>query len=173
MTARVTMTAAGADARAGMGAGARGVARGVAPLILFALFIVVLLLLLAGGVRVYQSLVAEQDVVKAQRFGTGLLVNSVRAADAYDAISAGPGPEGEVLVLSEATAAGMVETRIYLHEGRLLQEYVLAGADYRPDQALEIMQTDAFSFSFADGLLTLSTSYGSVDVALRTQEVGL
>lgn len=172
MTARMTATATAAGA-AVRGAHGRGAARGVAPLILFALFILVLLLLLAGGVRVYQGLAAEQEAVKAQRFGTGLLANSVRAADAHDAISAGPGPEGDALVLSEATAAGMVETRIYLFEGRLLQEYVLAGTEYQPDQAQEIMQTDAFSFSFEDGLLTLSTSHGSVDVALRSQEVGL
>ena len=145
----------------------------VTPFLLFALFMVVLLLTLAAGVKMYASMIALDEDVRESRYGAGVLANSIRAADSYDAISATPGPEGEALVLTERTEAGEVQTRIYLSAGHLMQEYAVAGAHLNPGGAVEIMPTETFSFAFEDGLLTLTTDAGDVSVAIRSQEVQL
>lgn len=143
------------------------------PIILFALFVVVLLITLVAGVQVYRSLVDEEDAIKAQRFSTGLMANSIRAADSYDALSSAEGPEGQALVLTEATPAGAVETRLFLTDGRLVQQYCVAGTPFSADDAVEMVQTDTFSFAYQDGLLTLSTDDEEVCVAIRSKEVRL
>lgn len=139
----------------------------VAALVLFALFTVVLLVALAAGVRAYAHLTDAQDQVRTDRFADNLVVNAVRAADAFNAVSAADGPEGPVLVLSQRTAAGTFQTRIYASEGTLYQEYALDEAPLDPKTATPIMQTDTFAFSFADGLLEVTTDQGTACVALR------
>lgn len=147
--------------------------RSWAPLVLFGLFIVVLLLSLVAGIKVYGSLADAEDAINSQRFGTGLMVNSVRGADSYDALSVGVGPEGDALVMTESTPAGNVETRLFLYQGALMQQYAVAGAPFSPEDSVEVMRTDSFAFHFDDGLITLITDEGDVEVAIRAEGVRL
>ena len=82
--------------------------------LLFALFIVALLIAIMTGTGLYRALVEVRDQADDTRLATGLIANSVRAADSVDAVGAGKGPEGRSLVLTERLDSGTFETRIYL-----------------------------------------------------------
>lgn len=144
--------------------------RGIAPILLFALFVILLLLTLVGGLRSYASEVASSDESKATRLSVGFLINTVRSFDSTGFICTGDGPEGEALVLAEHTPAGVFETRIYAYQGNLLQEYALAEAAYSPESATVLFSTDEFNFSVDGNLLTIQTQAGTANIALRSTD---
>lgn len=140
--------------------------------LLFALFIVSLLIAIMAGTGLYRALVDVRDQADTSRLATGLIANSVRAADSVDAIGAGKGPEGRSLVLTERLDSGTFETRIYAYQGSIVEEYALADAAYTPEKATPIVASQHFSFSYKKGLLTVDTDDGSVQVTLRSVRGG-
>ena len=140
--------------------------------LLFALFIITLLIAIMAGTGLYRTLVDVRDQADASRLATGLIANSVRAADAVDAVGSGQGPEGRSLVLTENLDSGTFETRIYAYQGRIVEEYALADAAYTPEKATPIVESQSFAFSYENGLLTVDTDDGSVQVALRSVRGG-
>lgn len=137
-------------------------------LLLFALFIVTLLLVLAAGVKAYQALVASEQSTKQTRFVEGVLQNSVRASDEAGSVRRTQGPEGDALVLSQTTEAGVFETRYYVYHGQLLQEYTASDLPCNPELATPLAATDTFSFSYDNHLLSVTTAVGTTDIALRS-----
>lgn len=135
--------------------------------VLFGLFIVVLLIAIVIGTNVYRSLYDTGQEISSERIATSLLYNTIRAVDSVDALEEAIGPEGVALVLNEHAISGTYETRIYLYQGMLVQEYAHAGTAYNPEHATPLVETDTFAFSYRDGLLTVTTSQGQVDIAMR------
>ena len=143
-------------------------ARRAFPTLLLAAFFAALLLAMISGVTVYKAVSADQQASSAQREGAGLICNVVRANDSKGAIAQGQGPEGKSLVVVEPLDSGTYETRFYLYEGKVVQEYSLAGSGYTP----EVTVSDTFDFSYSDGLLAVTTDQGTAEVALRYMQGG-
>lgn len=137
-------------------------------LILFALFVCALLLALVSGIRIYSSLVDEQNEAEQMRFANGLIVNSVKSMDAYGSVESGIGPEGESLILVQHLEGGVFETRFYGYRGNVVMEYTSSENEIDPDNATKILESDTFEFEISKGLLTVSTDEGDTDVALRS-----
>ena len=140
------------------------------------LFVVVMALLvaaLAAGVMSYSRISNARTDDDAARVATSVVANSVRHADAVDAVRAGNGPEGPALVLVEASDAGAYETRIYQYRGMLVEEYALAGSAYIPARATQLVANSVFSFVYepteGGGLLEVTTDAGTTSIALHAQ----
>lgn len=140
--------------------------------LLFALFVVVLLIAIMAGTGLYRALVEVRDQADTSRLATGLIANSVRAADAVDAVGTGRGPEGASLVLTERLDGGTFETRIYAYQGNVVEEYALADAAYTPEKAHLIVSSERFSFTYENGLLVIDTDKDRVKIALRSVRGG-
>lgn len=140
--------------------------------LLFALFILALLIAIMAGTGLYRALIDVREQADTSRLATVLIANSVRAADAVDAVGKGQGPEGSSLVLTERLENGTFETRIYAYRGSIVEEYALADAAYTPDKASHIVDSERFSFDYDNGLLTVETDDGVVQVALRSAKGG-
>ena len=85
------------------------------------------------------------------------------------AVSVGEGPEGAALLLRENADGETYETRIYLYEGALREEYGTADAALDPQDSERIVDAKSFSIEqVRPGLLVVSTEYGSADIALRS-----
>jgi len=139
------------------------------PLLLFAVFVVVLLLALMTGARSYGSLVQMQATNDEHIMTVGPIVSAVRANDLADSLSVGPGPEGDALVLSQSDLEGTYETRLYLYQGQIMQEYALATTPYNPQKATPLAESSTFEFDYVGGLLVINTDEGEIHVALRSQ----
>ena len=142
------------------------------PILLLCVFFAALLLALIAGVAVYKTTSDTQNRVNAQRESLGLITNVVRANDSTGSIATGTGPEGKSLVIVEKLDTGTYETRLYAFEGRILQEYSLASSPYTPEKASVVTESNTFSFSYANGLLTVTTDQGTAEVALRYTQGG-
>lgn len=140
---------------------------GVLSLALFAVVAAFVLAAMVVGAQAYGALAQSREDVSNLREGASLLLNNVRAADGADAVYVGEGPEGRSLVLMEHLDSGDFETRFYLHEGAVLQEYAVAGTPYTPERAYQVMRSGTFEFSYADGLLSVTVDSGTTEIALR------
>lgn len=155
-------------ARVGAGGFSRTADRALM-LLLFAVVIFALLGLLALGVNAYRTLAEDRTDASALRQESGLLLNTVRANDAAYAVAVGEGPEGPSLVLVERLDSGTYETRLYAYRGAIMQEYVVAGAEYDSASATQVADSQTFEFSYDEtsGLLTVVTDAGEAHIALR------
>lgn len=140
--------------------------------LLMVLFFVMLLLALAASVTVYQRVATIQMTTSNDRLGLQLIGNYVHANDSQGTVKVGAGPEGRSLVMLERTETGNYETRIYLYNNSIVEEYAVEGAAYTPGKALKLVDSSSFSFSYSAGLLTISTDQGSANIALRSEQVG-
>lgn len=139
---------------------------------LFVLFLLTLLVGLWVGTTVYGNLNDMQTTTSEEHLSLNLLANTVRSNDATDAVGVGKGPEGKALVLTQKLSTGSYETRFYLHDGYIVQEFSVASTPYTPDAATKVAPASTFDFSYSRGLLTIFTDQGDVKVALRSVRGG-
>ena len=149
-----------------------GAAKRFFPVIVLGVFFAVLILGLTSGVVVYTSISQSAAQSDAQRQGASLISNAVRANDATNAIAVGEGPEGRSLVIRETLNSGTYETRFYLYQGEILQEYSIEDAAYTPEKATVVMESTTFDFKYSHGLLTITTDDGASEIALRSTQGG-
>ena len=151
----------------------RGAAQHVFTAALFLLFVTALLLALVAGVGVYRRVHAGGRAARDARLAGALVANIVRSKDATGAIRLEEAPGGgQSLVMTERLASGTFETRLYLQDGALVEEYVPAGTPYDPARATELAQTACFEVALdvAAGALTITTDDASTRVALRSAD---
>lgn len=137
-------------------------------MILFMLFVTVMLIAILIGTSVFSALRTTDAQIEESRLSLVLIPNIIRASDEANAVSEATGPEGPALVLTERLETGAYETRIYKHDGYIVQEYALAGTGISPDAADPIVESDVFGFELADGLLTVRTDDGETSIAMRS-----
>ena len=142
-------------------------------ILLFTVFVVVDLLALMAGTSSYGSITKMQQATDSRIMSLGPITSSVRANDAEGGVASGNGPEGRSLVLLQKDAEGTYETRIYLYHGAVMQEYALAGSLYTPEKATTLAQSNTFSFSYDNGMLTIVTDAGEAHIALRNMQGGV
>ncbi len=147
-------------------------ARRLFPVLLLLVFFAALLMALISGVSVYKSVTDSQQRNASRREGLDLVLNVIRANDAQDCVAVGEGPEGRSLVVVEELESGTFETRIYLYEGNIVEEYSVAGSAYTPQKASAICESQTFEFSYGHGLLAIKTDQGTAEIALRNVQGG-
>ena len=143
--------------------------------LLFAGFVVVDLLAIVAGTSAYGSITRMQASNDQMIMTLGPVTSTVRANDVAGGVAVSDeGPEGRALVLvqRDKLSGETYETRIYLYEGRIVQEYALGGSPYTPDRATALAKSDTFDFAYADGVLTVTTDAGVAKVALRNLQGG-
>ena len=141
-------------------------------ILLFTVFVVVDLLALVAGASAFGSITKMQQSNDSRIMTLGPITSSVRANDVNGGIATGNGPEGRSLVLLQKDSEGTYETRIYLYQGTVMQEYALEGSSYTPEKATPLARSNTFSFSYDDGLLTIVTDAGEAHIALRNMQGG-
>ncbi len=141
-------------------------------ILLFSVFIIVDLLALVAGASSYGSLVEMQNKNDARITTLGPIISSVRANDGQKSVTTAKGPEGDALVLVSSDAEGTYETRIYLYEGSIVQEYALADSPYAPKKATVLASSSIFEFSYDNDILSVTTESGTAKIALRNEQGG-
>lgn len=152
------------------GAGAAGVTLDLFLMALFGLIVVALLLVLAAGVISFQSIRDDRTVANATRLDVSLVANAVRAADARGAVSVQEGPAGDALVITEHTAAGDFETRFFLDDGWLVEEYAVAGAPLGSTQVQHVSEAASFTADVGHSSVRIQVDGHVGLVALRSDD---
>ena len=134
-----------------------------------ALFLTCFLALVVLGAQTYRKTAGSQDDNYRTRAVLAYISSVVRANDASDAVSVrNDSPEGGYVLVAEDGSG--YASRIYLHEGTLVEDYAETDAPYDPADAMKIGQTDLFEAAFEpeEGVLTVNADCGSVNIHLRS-----
>lgn len=138
-------------------------------LALFTLLIIATLSLVLIGSSIYGSLVSEQYQNNQKRAVLAYLYSQIRGADEEGAISIGAGIDGPSLVFSESDGEEVYETRIYIYDGNLVEEYTMQDAPLAPERAQIVAAEDKFAIQITENnLLVIETGEGKLQVALRS-----
>lgn len=131
------------------------------------------LLLVLFGAGTYRQTVKSQRENDDQRAILSYLSMTVRNHDHEDAVTVQQGPEGDMLVLTDAAGNETYATRIYVAEGKLVEEFSSAEAAPGQGQRQIIGQCGEFSVEQLNGQeLRLRLDTGSVLVHLRSGSGG-
>ena len=133
-------------------------------------FFIVMMICLVAGVAIYRGVSTQHARTNDLRMQSGLLVNIVRMNDMADCVQRAAGPEGDALVLVTTLDSGTYETRVYLYQGAIVQEYAIAGRPFNPDNAVRVVESSSFGFDFRDGLVSMYTDDGCFQVAIRSAQ---
>lgn len=143
-------------------------------LVLFVVIIVCLLASLALGVNVYRNMVSHKSELQQIRLETSLVANSLSQLDKAGAVSVRQEAQGTMIVASEKSGGSTFETRFYLYDGWLVEEYVLSSIEPNPQNADRLVKTSVFDAQLDDAsrLLTITTDAGTTHIAIRSDEGG-
>lgn len=139
---------------------------GVSAMALFVLMLGVVLAVVGFGGEVYRALTESQGRNNAARAALRYVSARLRAGDAAGAVTVEQGPEGPALILAEPG----YETRIYLYQGTLMEEYAAADTPLDPAAAQVVARTDTFEVTAEGRLYTITTGEGTVRVWLHSGE---
>lgn len=132
-----------------------------------ALFLVGFLLLVLFGARSYQNTVEMQTRNNDTRALLSYVSARVRAGDSAGAIRIANSTYGDLLTIADTDG---YETRIYLYDGALVEEYAAADAPLAPETAQAIGSAHHFSVRTAENQrLFVTTDAGTVCMHLRSE----
>ena len=139
---------------------------GIYIIVITAFFLGCFLLLIVFGTNIYRSVAQSQADNNNKRAVLSYLLTISRMNET-DIYAATDQEKGSVLVVEDAgTGFG---SRIYVHEGNLVEDYGKLGGSLSPDYATAIGKTDVFEIEQKDSdLMKINTDQGSVFIHTRS-----
>ncbi len=127
---------------------------GLLALLLFGIFAVCVLSVLLTGARAYRRLTDRDQASYSRRTCVQYIATRVRQADRLGGVSVEPFGDTNALTLTED---GFV-TRVYWHDGYLMELYAGEDAELAPEDGERIMKAESLSLSVRRGLLTVDVT---------------
>lgn len=122
----------------------------VAVLALLTVFAVGCLGILLEGAGIYKRLTDRVQTDYESRTCAQYIATKLRQTQAEVTV------EGNALVLSETIAGGVYETRIYCHEGWLMELFVPAEGNFPPEAGQRLLELAEMDPVLENGLLTVT-----------------
>lgn len=129
---------------------------GLLLLLLFGVFAVCVLSVLLTGARAYRRLTLRDQEAYRRRTCVQYIATRVRQGDLEGAVAVEPFGEGDALVMAKD---GYV-TRVYWHDGWLMEMYAGEDVQLAPEDGEKIMELDGLAMSMDGGLLTVEVDGG-------------
>lgn len=126
----------------------------LAVLLLFGVFTVCVLTVLLTGAEAYRRMTGRDSAAYDRRACVQYVSTRLRQADTAGGVSLEVFGETRALVLRDSGDADHI-TRVYYHDGYLMELYSEAGREVSPEDGERIMACDWMRLSLADGLLTI------------------
>lgn len=137
-----------------------------------ALFLAGFLLLVIMGANAYRNSVAGQEKNNQIRGLLSYVSAIIRANDAQDSVYVleQDSPEGaQVLIVADGSGYA---SRVYCHDGYLVEDYGALEAAYDPENAMKIGRTTTFQVDVfqEEGALLVTTDEGQIRLRLRSTD---
>lgn len=122
-------------------------------LVLFAIFAVTIVAVLALGARSYKGLVERDNDSYNKRIITSYVSAKIRNNDELDAVTVGgfanldATDEINTLHMYEDIEGATYDLRVYYYNGKIYEMLTLAGADLNPEDGNAIMDAQGLSFA--------------------------
>lgn len=117
----------------------RNAVPGLAALILMGVFAAAILGVLLAGAEVYQNMLQRDRVVYEQRTRAQYILTKVRQAPSPAAVSIESFGKADALVIREHVEGETYLTRVYCHEGQLMELFAPEQGGFAPGDGEEIL----------------------------------
>ena len=147
---------------------------GLLMLLLFGVFAVCVLIVLLTGARAYRGLTERDRAAYDRRTCVQYIATKVRQGDLTGGVAVETFGDAGALCLKDPD--GFV-TRLYCHDGWLMELYTFADAQLEPQDGERIMPLEGLSFEEKGGFLTAELQLGegvtdTLCLSLRSEEGG-
>lgn len=132
----------------------------VAALLVLAVFAVGIVGVLLSGVSAYQRLTQRDQAAYDSRTASQYLTTKLRQASGSGAVSMGSFGAGDALIIGEEWEGVSFVTRIYCHNGWLMELYSLAEGTFSPEDGQKVIPMDSLQIHQQEQLLTLTLTHG-------------
>ena len=122
-------------------------------LVLFAIFAVTIVVVLALGASSYKSLVERDNDSYNKRIITSYVVAKIRNNDEIDAVAVGgfahvnEADGVDTLHMYQAIEGARYDLRVYYYDGQIYEMLTLAGAEMDPQDGNAIMEAQGLAFT--------------------------
>lgn len=139
----------------------------VAALCLLAVFGVMVLGLLLSGARVYNNLTARGSRDFDRRTCQQYLSTKLHQAQSPDSIHVTQFGSGDALFLYESYGNRRYVTRVYCHNGWLMELFTVDSQAFSPEDGEKILPLDTLKIQEDQGLLTLNLQMQEENIVLH------
>lgn len=149
----------------------------LAALLSFALFALGLLWVLLGGAGVYRRLTRRDQESFEHRTCSQYIATKLRQAPSPEGVAAAAFGQADALVITEAVDGISYSTRIYCHDGWLMELFAPESGDFSPEDGEKILPLRELSVAQTGALMefTFTSAEGEcweLALAVRGKEVG-
>lgn len=144
-------------------------ASALAPLLVFALFAICILIVLLSGANIYRAFTERDQIGYDHRTISQYLTTRVRQSDIDASLYVGAfsdqsaQAEGDTLFIMEQSGDEEYVTRIYCHDGYLYELFTLSGISFDPQDGESILPLNHLHFRIQDNLLYIEIEYANAE----------
>ena len=147
----------------------------VAALLLFAVFAAGVLGVLLGGAQSYRRLTQRDAAAYDSRTCTQYLVTKLQQSPESGSVQIVPFGEGSALLIPHTVGGEDYMTRIYCHDGWLMELYSIADGEFSPEDGEKILPASDLTITRQQDLLVIGITDGNkqalrIKVSLRGWE---
>lgn len=132
----------------------------IAAMLLLAVFSLSILGILLGGAQVYRNLTSQGAADYNRRTCLQFLSTKLKQAQTPDSVDIRQFGDGDALFILERYGSRTYVTRIYCHNGWLMELFSLDDAGFSPEDGEKILPLDSLKVTEKEGLLTLQAVSG-------------
>lgn len=131
-------------------------------LVLFAVFAITVIAVLALGANSYQRLVARDNDAYNRRIITSYVTAKVRSVDAVGAVEVGGFVDAKrddgvnTLHLYTEIEGDKYDQRIYFYDGHVYEVLTIVGSNLSPEDGNAILEAKDLKFDMKDGVVSIS-----------------
>lgn len=140
----------------------------LAALLMFAIFAVTILCVLFAGAKAYGRLTSRSSSSYNSRTAMQYIATKVRQAPNGTSVSVGTFSGKNTLIIRQELDGTPCVTRIYCHNGWLMELFTLTENSFSPEDGEKILPLEGLSLSQDGSLLTVSIP-GSASLRLHLQ----
>ena len=133
----------------------------IAALMLFVVFATGVFAVLLTGAKVYRTLVQRDESTYDSRTCSQYLASKLRQVPNPDAVSISEFGESEALVITQVIEGDAYVTRIYCHNGWLMELFSVAGGEFSPEDGEKVLPASALNVMQQGDLLTIGITDGN------------
>lgn len=133
----------------------------IAAILLFAIFATGVFAVLLTGAKVYRALVQRNETAYDSRTCSQYLASKLRQTPNPDAVSASEFGESEALIITQVIEGETYVTRIYCHNGWLMELFSVAGGEFSPEDGEKILPASEMKIAQQGDLLMISVTDGN------------
>ena len=130
----------------------------VSALLVLAVFAVGILGVLWGGASAYRRLTQRDQAVYDRRTAAQYLTTKLRQAPGSGAISTGRFGDGDAVVITEQWEGISFITRLYCHEGWLMELFAHAEGSFEPGDGERLLRAEGLECELEAGMLTVTVT---------------